>query len=664
MAYNRYGVANSFTSAFMRGYGFVDDIQRRNRQEKRLEEELARTRARQDRADEIRDEIHGFTLEDRELLADLRQRGKAARALMASPEPDLEMLQKEYSDIPGVLEFIQKEQFRTEGQQFAEQSFAGDPSWQSRVQEAAVAAQAQGGSVAQGATPPPADDNTMRVTGGGTRGIDPIPTTPDRIPDKPVHITQTELKNRVLNGEMSEEEAAAVRDEQNKLRLARGFDPILDRAQLSRERAQKSAELNKAKSQVEWANDVAEAFADINNVDGDEVRAWEPSRAVAWYHDNRESLTTENQVAMDKMMESRVRTTLETAFEILDNPDVEIGGAAFRAAQRQAGQALGIAQAMATERDAPAIAGVDSRGVPRNNTQLVDATVQAAGQGRPQPLPSHPAKVQMDMLVANRAQKGAKLSKAYTDAAYGMLTRGMIDIGLYSQMLNTGAPLGTLMAARGMKMEYTQTDPSKDTWMQVTMPDGTVQRKLVIPARKVPSQADLEAQARNLLHGDALKSLQSYASTYNTKDDPDRGTRTVSAFMADLAANETAARAGGYDFGNILDVNSLYQRWMDFHVLEKAYDRQLDVEWGFSPTFSQQYGSVDARLFDRSLDYQKIIEEEGLETPGGNPIRITPLKPLSGAQIATLQQLPGMEGLSPAQIQEIYDQQLEARQGP
>ena len=664
MAYNRYGVANSFTSAFMRGYGFIDDIQRRNRQEKRLEEELERTRARQDRADEIRDEIHGFTLEDREMLADLRQRGKAARALMASPEPNLEMLQKEYSDIPGVLEFIQKEQFRTEGQQFAEQAFAGDPSFQSRVQQAAAAAQGQGGGVAQDATPPPEDDNTMRVTGGGTRGIDPIPTTPDRIPDKPAHITQTELKNRVLNGEMSEEEAAAVRDEQNKDRLARGFDPILDRARLSKERAKKAEELGKAKSQVEWANDVAAAFADINNVDGDELRAWEPSRAVAWYHDNRESLTTENQVAMDKMMESRVRTTLETAFEIIDNPDVEIGGAAFRAAQRQAGQALGIAQAMATERDAPAIAGVDSRGVPRNNTQLVDATVEAAGQGRPQPLPSHPAKVQMDMLVANRAQKGAKLSKAYTDAAYGMLSRGMIDIGLYSQMLNTGAPLGTLMAARGMKMQYTQTDPSKDTWMQVTMPDGTVQRKLVIPARKVPSQKDLEAQARNLLHGDALKSLTSYASTYNTKDDPDRGTRTVASFMADMAANETAARSAGYDFGNILDVNSLYQRWMDFHVLEKAYDRQLSVEWGFAPTFSQQYGSVDSRLFDRSLDYQKIIDEEGLETPGGNPIRITPLKPLSGAQISALQQLPGMEGMSPAQIQEIYDQQLEARQGP
>jgi hypothetical protein len=85
----------------MRGFSFVEDIGRAQRQEKRLEEELERQRRRQDLADERATTLFTQSQEDRTRALDMQNRMLEATRLLSDPNVDATLLEP-YSDIPQV----------------------------------------------------------------------------------------------------------------------------------------------------------------------------------------------------------------------------------------------------------------------------------------------------------------------------------------------------------------------------------------------------------------------------------------------------------------------------------------------------------------------------------------------------------------------------------
>ena len=503
---------------------------------------------------------------------------------------------------------------------------------------------------------------------GGQQPVQAIPPAESRVPAPPkAHVTQDQLNAGVQNGEISEEEAVAIRNEQKQGGfLSRVADTLVTElfdaeAGAPSERLKAADQARLEEQDIDTTNDIAKSFVDMNDEGGDAYRNWSPAMATDWYSRNRNTIDEDTRIKMDTMMQDRITKTLDNSRTIMDS--AEIGSAEWRAAERNAGKALGLSQEMELSRDPAAIAGVQGN-LPRSNSQLMTSTIDAAAAGHPLPVPQDPNTTRANVTIAERGAPGKNLTPAYRNAAYGLLRARMIDMDIYTSMMRTGAPLGQIMAARGIKTKFTQTDPSRDTWMEYTDANGNVQRQLVIPARKVPSASDMEKQYRNTFAGPALNHLGGLAKIYNTKDDPQRGERLISAFMADMTANEQMARSSGYDFGNINDVNILFQRWNDFHVLARSYDREMTGFFGTGPTFSQRYGSIDSRIFDRNFDNQmrEVIEEEGLETEGGNPVRLTPLKSISAEEVQFIRsQFPTeTQGMSNEEIAAIAAEQQQA----
>lgn len=636
MPRDNFATANSFMSSFMQGYGFVDNIQARKRNERRLEEELAIKRERQQRMDSLIFERARFNREDRAQAANMRTRANEARAIMASPNVDLSALQ-DYVDVPGVTDFIRGERQKAIERGQLQLGMQGDPSFQGQV---AAAAQPQ-----VAADPnDPTQLSTTQVTGDPNNlGVEPSAPAPSAMTPDLVNtnITQDELNTMVRNREITEEEAVRIRQTQSDNRLVQSVDAS-ERGQAMIRRRERQRRQEAASDIQESVEDTATSFTDINDPDGDRLRAWPPLQATQWYHANRNNITDPTlQDNMDRMMEPRITASLEASRAIMMDDNIPTDSNEFQNAQRQFSRGLGLAQQMTQERDPPAIAGNDGRGVSRRNTAMVNNTIQAAGQGRPAPVPGNPNQHRAQIAVANRGNEGVKVSDAYANAAYGLLSRGVIDINIYSSMIRTGAPLGSLLAQQGIEQSIVQGDPTKDTFIDTVNPDGSISRQLIIPARRVPSLEDLQSQHRNTWADDAVNHLyNNLAPTYNTDDDGERGRRMVNTFLADLSANEAEARANGYSFQNRNDAALLFQRWSDFHVLQNSYDRELASGWFADPTFSQTYGSIDSRIFDRDFDAQMrtVIEEEGLETAGGNPLRLTPLKDIGGAEVQYLRQ--------------------------
>lgn len=658
MPRNQYAVNNSFLNSFMQGYSFIDNIQRNKRREKRLEEQLAIRNQRQARMDELVYEQRRFLKDDRSRAATMRERDAEARAIMATESPDVEAL-RDYTDVPGVSDFIRQELERTGRKADVETSFAGDPSFQQQVQGAAQQQQ-------PAAPGDPTDPTQLPSTAvqGGNLGVDPSVPPPNAMQRPGVQelitkdMTADQINEAVRNKTMTEEEAReqfALRDIDDLGQSANAYE----RALKKRIRDKRDEKLAGARDQIANADRIAESFTDLQDRDGDIYRNWTPQQAADWYHENRSNISDPKvRENMDKQMEERIASSLNASRSIMMDDNIPTESNEFRNAQRRYAKGLGLVQAVTTSRQPDELAGSDNRGVSRRNTAMIDNTITAAGQGRPAPMPGNPNKHRADMAIASRGNASTRVGKKYADAAYGLLSRGIIDINVYGAMIKTGAPLGDILAAQGISQKIVQGDPSKDTFIDTINPDGTVSRKLIIPARKIPSAKDLKDQYRNTFGGAAIDHLYNHLSkSYNTDDDPDRGVRTVNSFIADMAPNEASARANGYSYENLNDIAMLYQRWADAHVIEDVYNRELSGGWFDKPTFSQTYGSIDQRIFDRSFDQdvQQVIQDEGLETSGGNELRLTGLKEIGGAEVGFLrQQFPNETAqMSDMQIREI-----------
>lgn len=635
----------------MSGYGFVDNIQARKRQEKRLEEELARRNARQARMDDIVYEDQRFQREDRQRLANFRERGREAAAIMASPNPNLEVLGKDYSDIPGVLDFIEKGRL----QGHLETGFAGDPNYQ---------APAAGGlaNQAQAAADPNAP-GTMTVNAQDqTMGVAPVAPeagamTPDLVNSD---LTADQINEQVQTGAISEAEGRRLFKIREQNALFQPFDSA-QRALNKNERDRRRRAQKKAGETISAVDNIAEAFVDLGDNDGDVYRDWSPGQATEWYHDNRENVSDPVvRQKLDSLMEDRVLSNMEASRAIMLDDNIDTASSEFRNAERKFAESLGLADAMAIERNPAELVGADSRGVSRRNTAMVEGMITEAGKGRQTMAPGSPDRHRANMTIALRGNNSTRIGKKYQNAAYGLLANGVIDINTYATMMRSGAPLGQILASQGIDSKIVQGSPDKDTFIEYKDPvTGLMRRDLIIPARKVLSASEMEERYRNTWGGDAVNHLYNHvAKTMNTENEPKRGERLVNTFLADLAGHEATARANGYSFQNRNDAMLLFRRYSDMHVMRDVYNREVsDSWWRDKPTFSQAYGNIETRIFDRNFDQQMqgIVEEHELETASGNQLRLTPLKEVGGAEIEWLRdQFPDQtRRLSDAQIAEI-----------
>jgi hypothetical protein len=273
------------------------------------------------------------------------------------------------------------------------------------------------------------------------------------------------------------------------------------------------------------------------------------------------------------------------------------------------------------------MAGVDSRGLPKNNEALVNSTIAQAASGTGLSLPANPNTTRADMTVLQRGQKGARVSDRYQQALYRALQSGMIDLSMYEQGLRTGAPIGQLYAAKGITQETVDIDPEKDLYVQTTNPDGSISLTLAVPARKLKSADDLANSARNTIGEGGLRYAENYVKIFNTDDDPNRGKRVLQSFIETIAANESKARTGGYDLSNVNDVALLLQRYGDITQFKDAYNQEFFVNWNFSPDFTQDYGSIADVMFDPNANLQQVVQEEGLKDFRGETLEVAPLRP-------------------------------------
>jgi hypothetical protein len=209
------------------------------------------------------------------------------------------------------------------------------------------------------------------------------------------------------------------------------------------------------------------------------------------------------------------------------------------------------------------------------------------------------------MTMINRGTNG-RISERFAQAAYRQYKNARINRAEYESLIQTGhLPVDS---------KITQTDPTQDTYMTVTMPDGTTSRQLIVPGRNLQDPKDVNTSHRNLINDDGLKHVLRLTTAYNTPDYPTRGTDLMNSFIVALSVNEGRARQLGYDLSTINDVGLLFQRWTDLHVVRDAYNDEWMLNGRRSPDFTADYGRLDEALFNELID--DVVETGELEIPG------------------------------------------------
>ena len=617
--------ANRFMSSFMQGYSFIDDINSRKRQEKLLEERISEE-------DKQRDFLRQRLLQqDAERGADratgivARQRREAANRLLADPNtPDEDLAP--YSDIPEVAQYVRDRKLDARDQADLEIITRGEGGL-----VGAVSGQQPAGQQPAGQQPP----------GGLVDAVQPAPLPANEF-EEPQRLTTRELNDLA---DQDPQAAMAARDEistekEERYRLQRQAQAAGLHAD-ERPLTQAERERVVRRSQQDQVNNEWDAYLDIEDASGDGLRQLDPNILTAKYFDDRENITDlDRQTQLDKRMIPNIQATIATQQEILQTagPEGQQTPEA-RNARRKLSEAYGLANTIHVSYKPLRQAGVDARGLPANgaNAALTDAVVDQIDQGSGSPLPPNPNTTRADLTMLSRGTKG-RVSERFAQAAFRQYKNARITRPDYESLIRTGH--------LPMSSTITQTDPTKDTWANITNPDGTTTRKLIIPARTLPKAAKAAAAdtGRNLLDEDGLKHLNNIASAFNTKDDPTRGTMLSNSFITALAANEGRARQAGYDLSSVNDVGLLFQRWTDLHVIRDAYNDEWFYNGRFNPDFTQDYGTLDEALFKPSVD--KLAASGELEIPGTTTL----------GMFGTSPRLLGTKGRDPAVYNQVRQQ--------
>jgi hypothetical protein len=565
----------------MRGFSFVDDIQRRNRAERRLEEELTQQRARQNRQDKIAAEERAFVRGERQRVATERERRAEASRILADPNAPDELIE-EFADIPEVSAYLAGR--RTDAQTRADL-------------EAAIQGEGPApGTVSQG--------NQATQSPGGLAGQVEAAAVPESPLVTQPHMTQREIQEVSFT---DPEQAAAIRDQQelekaqkiesrNQARLA-GLRPN-ERPPTPAEKAQAKKESERSIVESAWG-----AFGDANDPSGDSLRSLPAETLTSQYWEARSAIQDPEVLDnADRRMRPHIQETIQTQTQILTNPEINPNGLEARNATRKLSRAYGLANEIGVSYQPLRAAGVDARGLPiGTNAPLTDSVIASTQDAPGTPLPANPSTLRSDVTLVNRGARGQRVSERLAQAAFRLYKGGRIDLNSYSSLIKTGR----LPAAAP---EIKQFDPEKDTW--AVYPDG--RRVLIAPARKLD---DSTIAGRNLISEEGLSQLNRIASAFDTGDDDARGTRMMNSFIGAIEQNEQRASALGYRLDNVNDVISLFNRWTNLHVVRDAYNDEWFADGRVNPDFTNVYGSLDDLLLNPDID-QQFIEDRNLRVPG------------------------------------------------
>ena len=419
----------------MRGFSFVDDINRSKRNEARLEDELQRQRTRQDQQDKIAAEERQFTLSERDRAVNQRERLGEASRLMADPNVDPALLE-EYADIPEVSAAIRGEISAEQARNDMVRALRGED-----ISGGQLAAQPPS-NPAPGAQPP-----------GGLATQVQAAVPPSNQPT-PYH-TQEDLNQLSLADPAA---ATAIRDEQNAKReqerarqeAAQVNDPLGFTTGITRpqakleptefEKAEKQRAKNRGQATSQWG-----AYGDINNPNGDALRNASPTQQVGIYWQERGGIDPVEQQAADKRIMPAVQETITSQREILTNPELDPNGLEARNARRKMSQAMGLAKEISGSFRPLEDAGVDKRGLPINgsNPQLTNAAIESIKSAPVSSVPNPTQQQRVDVTMINRGTKG-RVSERFAQGAARLWQDGRIDSTQLESLIKTGRmPQGT-----------------------------------------------------------------------------------------------------------------------------------------------------------------------------------------------------------------------------
>lgn len=598
-----YRSANAFTQAFLSGFntvrGFSEDRDRKKMLEQRLAEERAERahqRKRQDQLDAERAEDRAFAATERDYQVEQRRRAREATALLSDPNVSNDALMP-YRDIPEVAAFMTARTKDQELQADAGYIFGQDHS--------ATFGPGAGGTQPQG--------NQMQ---GAVVEAAQLPGAPgERVPVVSAH----EL-NR-----MADQDPQAAQQYRNQMRqqqeqTGEGMTIMESIMEPPHERKERLERRRRIEAETATVNDQWTQFYDVNDEAGDELRRVDSNVLVDMYYEDRNTLDPKLQANVDKRMHQHVAKSIDQYTTILRNADPASPEA--NSARMELSKAYGVASAIGHSYQPLRLNGVDGRGLPNNNANqaLTDSVIANSVQQPGMPYPDNPNTTRADLTIVERGAKGKRIPERFAQASWRLLKGGIINQTQYESLMRTGRLPG---AAPTIKDH----DPKKDLIAQY--PDGSI--KVVIPARN-PDEDGVD-YLRNTIGDDALSQLNKIASALDDESDSARGTRALASFAAVLAANENKARARGYDFSNVNDMMSLYQRYIDIGYFRDAYNDEWRYNGDWNPDFSQDFGTIGDALFAEGVDTAtRSGEFEAVNERGG----VTPLKSYNPAYIQAL----------------------------
>lgn len=594
MAKNKYGVANSFSSAFMQGFSFIDDIHRRRRADERLEEELARNRRRQDIADERQSTLFRQSQDDRTSRLTNEQRLREASSLLADPNvSDAEL--EQYADIPQVSAFLagrrkEAEQLEDVSAVFGQQP-GGAPAGQPPGNQVA---QQPGGLAAQvEAAALPANGPQPTMTEAEIQELSfTDPAAAAVIRDEQAVQREREAEGRRQAGEaQTRARAAGLRPGE------RAMTPF-EQEEAARQR-QEESEATQATAQ--WR-----AFGDVNTAGHDSINSLPSGTLVAQYWDGRSQIDDPQVVAdADRRMRPHITNTINETRAVLADPNLDPNSMDARRATRHLQRAMGLAQELNVSYSPLREGGVDSRGLPLNgnNPALTNNAIAAAQSGPGTPIPNSPSRTRADMTVVNRGTRGNRLTERQTQAAFRLYKGGLLPLDSFTHYMQTGR-----LPSSAPEVKFEQFDPERPVYANV---NGHLQ--MVLPPSRI-SDEELN-RSRNLFGDEGLSMLNRLASAYDTPDDPQGGTRMIQAFRQAVSFNEKAISGRQMRLNNVNDVERLWRYWTDINVIRDAYNDEVFVDGRINPDFNQVYGDMNEVFMDPRFN-QEFIEERNLRVGG------------------------------------------------
>lgn len=625
-------------NAFIRGFSFIDDINSRRRQEKKLDERLAQEDADRDIQRKIQQQQLAERGADRAtaILSEQERKRKEQRqieanTLLSDPNTDPEVL-REYADVPGVAAILRQEGIT-----------ARDDAQRRADLEQLIP---QGGQqLGDEVTEPEAEvPSNQGLSSQGLGSQIQAAQLPGAIDAPPVAFTSRDLETIAETEGLAA--AVAARDQANAAIAA--ANPADRRTFRGMERAQK--EKDQKREAMDEVNKQWASFVDIADTTGDALRNTNANIQTAKYFADRNSIADpETQRKIDKVIQPAITETINTQNEILAN--VEPQSIEATNARRKLSQAYGLSNAINGSFSPTAAAGVDDRGLPiGGNRVLTDSVIEQGRSGPIASLPSNPDQRRADVTVLTRGVTGNRINDRFALAAFRRYKNGDINFEQYESLMTTGA----LPVAAPI---FTQEDPRKDTIR--TDPDGT--RHVVQFARS----PDKNNSGRNKFTDEGLAHVERQSKAYDTEDDLNRGLSVANSFYSWTNDHESELTSRGYDFTNTGDVASLLNIFGNQYIIRNQLDDEVFFQGDFLPSFEDRYGPLGDAVFNPRFQQDfgdspegKANRESITDFFGEDPITFQRLK--EAQPIGNLARYQEIRRLHPTETAEMSNEDIEA----